>query len=170
MKNIFNKIKLLLLICFIYIFFIPNVNSEIRNFNCNFKSEKYDLSFVNSEYQFNLENAELIAVDGIKMEKGPTSKEGIEVDISNGNIALDVSPNSNVTGHLFINLINGAAEVFFYKIDDQMNTALINYMRKTSSKNVKENKPILYKLIHLANDFIQENYPENLIFKIDGQC
>ena len=161
--------KILLTIWFI-LFLINNVYSEIRSFNCNFKSENYDFSFLNGEYQFNLENAELLVVNGVKLEKGPFAKEGVEVDISNGQIALDASPNEIITGHLFINLTDGASEVFLYKIDEQMNTKLINHMRKTFSKNIKNNELPFFRLIHSANNFIQKNYPETLISKGNGQC
>ena len=161
--------KILLTIWFI-LFLINNVYSEIRSFNCNFKSENYDFSFLNGEYQFNIENAELLAVNGEKLAKGPFAKEGVEVDISNGQIALDASPNEIITGHLFINLTDGTSEVFLYKIDEQMNTKLINHMRKTFSENIKNNELPFFRLIHSANNFIQKNYPETLISKGNGQC
>ena len=162
--------KKLLLTTWFILFLSNNVYSEIRSFNCNFKSENYDFSFLNGEYQFNLENAELLVVNGEKLEKGPFAKEGVEVDISNNKIAFDASPNEISTGHVFINLTDGASEVFLYKIDEQKNTTLINNMRKTLSVNIKNNKLPYFGLIHSANNFIQKNYPETLISKGNGQC
>ena len=161
--------KILLTIWFI-LFLSNNVYSEIRSFNCNFKSENYDFSFLNGEYQFNIENAELLVVKGEKLAKGPFAKEGVEVDISNGQIALDASPNEIITGHLFINLTDGTSEVFLYKIDEKINIALINHLRKTVSVNIKNNELPFFGVIHSANNFIQKNYPETLISKGNGQC
>ena len=84
--------------------------------------------------------------------------------------ALDASPNEIITGHLFINLTDGTSEVFLYKIDEQMNTALINHLRKTLSVNIKNNELPFFGVIHSANNFIQKNYPETLISKGNGQC
>ncbi|WP_440928720.1 hypothetical protein [Candidatus Pelagibacter sp.] len=143
--------------------------SEIRNFNCKFESEKYDLSIVDGDYQFNLEIAELISVDGEKVPKGPFAKEGVEVDISNGNIGLDVGI-SNLSAYLFINLETSESEVLFYKVNSEIDQKLINHLRKIVSKNIKNEILPYFQVIHSGNKFLMEKYPDSLVTRGNGQC
>jgi len=163
------KMKKLLSILVLSLLFGGSALSEIRGFNCKFQSEKYDLSIVDGEYIFNLEIAELLSVNGEKMPKGPLAKEGVEVDISNGFIGLDVSI-SNLLGYLFINLETGLSEVFFYKVNPEIDQKLINHLRKTVSKNFKNENLPYFQVIHSGNEFMMEKYSDYLVTRGDGQC
>jgi len=121
--------KKVLAILILVIAFAENAFAEIRKYKCNFSSDDYDLSFMNDENEFNLKNGELITTNGQKLPKGPYAKEGVEIDISNNKIGLDISPNDNVTGHLFIDLKDGSSEAFFYKIDEKINNALMTHIK-----------------------------------------
>ena len=162
--------KKLLAILILLIVFAENAFAEIRKYKCNFSSDDYDLSFMNDEYEFNLTNGELITANGQKVPKGPYAKEGIEIDTSNNKIGLDISPNDNVTGHLFIDLEDGSSEAFFYKIDKKINSALINQIKNMIPSNIKNNKQPFFKVIYSANEFLKDKYPESLFLRIEAQC
>jgi hypothetical protein len=165
-----NKIKKILSIAFLLLVFAENAFAEIRKYKCNFISSEHDLSFINEEYKFNLTNGELISVNGQKLPKGPFAKEGVEIDTSNNKIGLDISPNDNVTGHLFINQKDGISEAFFYKIDEQINNAVINHVKNIVPANIENNKQPFFKLIYSANEFLKSRYPDSLFLRVEGQC
>ncbi|MDC0543274.1 hypothetical protein OAO06_01475 [Candidatus Pelagibacter ubique] len=162
--------KKVLAILILVIAFAENAFAEIRKYKCNFSSDDYDLSFMNDEYEFNLTNGELITANGQKLPKGPFAKEGVEIDTSNNKIGLDVSPNDNVTGHLFIDLKDGSSEAFFYKIDEKINNAVINHVKNIVPTNIENNKQPLFKLIYSANEFLKNRYPNSLFLRIEAQC
>jgi hypothetical protein len=145
-------------------------SAETKKYKCNFASGEYDLSFINSEYEFNLKIGELISVDGEKLPKGPYAKEGVEIDTSNNKIGLDISPSDIVTGHLFIDQKSGKAEVFFYKIDKKINNSLISNLQKIVPVNIKKNKQPFFTVIYSANEFLKNRYSDSLFLRLEGQC
>ncbi len=161
-----------LFILFLGLFLSGSGNSyaEIRKYKCNFSSNDYDLSFMNDENEFNLTNGELITANGQKLPKGPFAKEGVEIDTSNNKIGLDISPNDNVTGHLFIDLKDGSSEAFFYKIDEKINNALMTHIKNIIPSNIKNNKQPFFKVIYSANEFLKDRYPDSLFLRIESQC
>ena len=162
--------KKLLTILILVIVFNENADAVIRKYKCNFSSSDYDLSFMNNENEFNLTNGELITANGQKLPKGPFSKEGVEIDTSNNKIGLDISPNDNVTGHLFIDLKDGSSEAFFYKIDEKINNALMTHIKNIIPSNIKNNKQPFFKVIYSANEFLKDRYPDSLFLRIESQC
>ncbi|MDC1098817.1 hypothetical protein OAS53_01960 [Candidatus Pelagibacter ubique] len=162
--------KKLLTILILVIVFTENVYAEIRKYKCNFSSNDYDLSFMNDENEFNLTNGELITANGQKLPKGPFAKEGVEIDTYNNKIGLDISPNDNVTGHLFIDLKDGSSEAFFYKIDEKINNALMTHIKNIIPSNIKNNKQPFFKVIYSANEFLKDRYPDSLFLRIESQC
>ena len=165
-----NRIKKILSISFLLLVFAENAYAEIRKYKCNFSSNDYDLSFMNDENEFNLTNGELITANGQKLPKGPFAKEGVEIDTSNNKIGLDISPNDNVTGHLFIDLKDGSSEAFFYKMDEKINNALITHIKNIIPSNIKNNKQPFFKVIYSANEFLKDRYPDSLFLRIESQC
>ena len=161
--------KLLLTILFILVL-SGGAFAETKKYKCNFASGEYDLSFINSEYEFNLKIGELISVDGEKLPKGPYAKEGVEIDTSNNKIGLDISPSDIVTGHLFIDQESGKAEVFFYKIDKKINNSLISNLQKIVPVNIKKNKQPFFTVIYSANEFLKNRYSDSLFLRLEGQC